>query len=1152
MNFTKNFTELNKGDSGIAGGKGASLGEMTQAGIPVPPGFVVLSDSFERFIEETDLVAEIDSILHSVNNKEIHTVENASEKIRALILNVEMPKDIADEISKSFKELNTKYVAVRSSATAEDGKDHAWAGQLESYLNTTEEDVLTKVKLCWSSLFTPRAIFYRFEKGLHDTKISVAVVVQKMVESEVSGIAFSVHPVTEDYNQLIIEAGFGLGEAIVSGSVTPDSYVVEKNPRNILDINISTQTRALHRAEKASAEHGNNEWVNIPEPKASSQVLNKEQILELSEIILKIENHYGFPCDIEWAFETGKFYIVQSRPITTLAHKKITKQFKSPELQDFDTNGYDFDGKWKNDLFATCFWQDCWVPDLVKDLDLDLPGVGAMNLQGGHYLVEKKLRARMNMQIEEKIKNKDSDFFKNLVRVSNDVFNWGVQRGEKIRTMDPTLENFEYFVETANKINFLWLIGATYTNWPVEKNLQDAVVESNFPAEHVMEIVPKIDTPLHHYQSGLVNFKKHIGTKSFEEVKKDKDLFLKLQKHAETYVWVETFNFIGEPMTTERVYEQIMHLDDKAQAGHKVYHPEKPLSDNLKFALECMHDVGYVKQGGAEYFSIFSERIIPFLNKVAYKIGVTYREFMCLSTYDIRRALNGEVTAETLKSLSAKRIGVNNWALIPGRDGKLIFIEDFDDVNLLVEKMIPRTDDNTTELKGQIGNKGKYTGVARVVMNTYDFDKVLPGDVLVTTMTTPDFIVLMQKSGAIVTDIGGLLCHAAIVSRELNKPCVIGTKFATQILKDGDQVEVDADNGVVRIVKKNFKLDPSDYVRMFAGKSFPYLFSNVFLEYYKSLGVVSIQGEGSWMSFFPKSNIDKTKKEGSDLYTNLEKYTEYRTAFDDYIVKSSQYFESVLKKSVISKEDVEEFFEHVTKLFKYYSKTEFFYTDGVDQSKMIISVKEFDELKLGGRSYLNKIFFESDGYIKSLVKKVSRQTTASESDLLNYSVEEISDLVENGQALESKSIKERDTFFESKDLVLFGSEAESLISDFFSNYLEISNVIKGTIANKGKARGLARVLVPDAKDFEKISRAVNEMNKGEILIAETTSPDIIMACKKASAIVTNQGGQLSHAAIVSRELGIPCIIGTDKDVILNIKTGDMVEVDAENGIVRIL
>lgn len=311
--FSRKFNELSRKDANIAGGKGASLGEMTQAGVPVPDGFVILSSTFDRFLHETDLTQEIDSVLKTVNHNEIHTVENASEKIQGLIKNVVMPEDITTEIKKEFKTLDSKYVAVRSSATAEDGQDHAWAGQLDSFLNTTEKDLLQKVQFCWASLFTPRAIFYRFEKGLNTTQISVAVVIQKMIQSEVSGIAFSVHPVTEDRNQLIIEAGYGLGEAIVSGSITPDSYVVEKVSKKIIDKNVNIQNRGLF-----GLDGGGNEWRNISEPDASSQVLNEKQISELGELIIKIENHYGFPSDIEWAFEKGKFYVVQSRPITTL------------------------------------------------------------------------------------------------------------------------------------------------------------------------------------------------------------------------------------------------------------------------------------------------------------------------------------------------------------------------------------------------------------------------------------------------------------------------------------------------------------------------------------------------------------------------------------------------------------------------------------------------------------------------------------------------------------------------------------------------------------------------------------------------------------------------------------------------------------------
>jgi pyruvate,water dikinase len=312
MELLRDFKAIGKGDAALAGGKGASLGEMTTAGIPVPPGFVLLSSAFNRFLEETDLNVEIDTALHTVDHRDIHSVDAASEKIQALILGTEMPEDIATEIQKHFKKLGAKYVAVRSSATAEDSASAAWAGQLDSFLNTTEDTLLQNVRRCWASLFTPRAIFYRFEKQLHKTIISVAVVVQKMVDSEVSGIAFSVHPVTEDRNQLIIEGGLGLGEAIVSGQITPDSYVVEKIPRRIIDKNVSEQERGLYKVAK-----GGNEWKELGE-KGKAQKLSDTQILKLSELILKIEKHYGFPCDIEWAYDGGEFYITQSRPITTL------------------------------------------------------------------------------------------------------------------------------------------------------------------------------------------------------------------------------------------------------------------------------------------------------------------------------------------------------------------------------------------------------------------------------------------------------------------------------------------------------------------------------------------------------------------------------------------------------------------------------------------------------------------------------------------------------------------------------------------------------------------------------------------------------------------------------------------------------------------
>jgi len=329
MRHLKFFKELNKNTVEIAGGKGASLGEMINNKIPVPNGFVVLASAFDRFVEETHLKEEIEARLAEVNPDDINTVDKASNIIRDVIHDVPMPEDLTKEILTAYDQLGAEHVAVRSSATAEDSDVASWAGELESYLNTTRENVVERVKNCWSSLFTPRAIFYRHEKNLIDAYVSVAVVIQKMVQSEISGITFTVHPVTEDYNQMIIEAAYGLGEAIVGGLVTPDSYIVHKDDMSIFDINVGHQTRKLMKVLKhkniktkeqkfVKDEDEMNEWIEL-DSEGEKQKLSGKQIIEIAEVCNKIEEHYGFPCDIEWAMDSaGKIFITQSRPITTL------------------------------------------------------------------------------------------------------------------------------------------------------------------------------------------------------------------------------------------------------------------------------------------------------------------------------------------------------------------------------------------------------------------------------------------------------------------------------------------------------------------------------------------------------------------------------------------------------------------------------------------------------------------------------------------------------------------------------------------------------------------------------------------------------------------------------------------------------------------
>ncbi|MDE1856520.1 MAG: hypothetical protein KGH98_00375 [Candidatus Micrarchaeota archaeon] len=311
MKFVKLISELRKTDVGIAGGKGASLGEMTNAGINVPGGFVVLSSAFDAFALGSDVEAEIEAALKGLDRNDVEAVELASEKLRAIITNTDVPAEIKAEIVAAHGKVDSKFVAVRSSATSEDSATAAWAGQLETYLNVTSKDIVDMVRRCWASLFTPRAIVYRLSKNI-DGHISVAVVVQKMVESEVSGVAFSVHPVTMSDDQILIEACIGLGEMLVSGAITPDNYVFSKSSGQIIEENINTQSKAMVRDD------GKNKVIELAEEKGSMRKISEPQLVDLARMVMKIEKHYGFPVDVEWAIHAGRLYILQSRPITTI------------------------------------------------------------------------------------------------------------------------------------------------------------------------------------------------------------------------------------------------------------------------------------------------------------------------------------------------------------------------------------------------------------------------------------------------------------------------------------------------------------------------------------------------------------------------------------------------------------------------------------------------------------------------------------------------------------------------------------------------------------------------------------------------------------------------------------------------------------------
>ena len=307
--------ELHVEDIPIVGGKGANLGELTNAGFPVPEAFVLTTAAYDYFIQSSDIMAKIESALEGIDRTSDDSLMAASDEIRAMFEECEIPEDLKKEIVARYRILFPKgkkgFVAVRSSATAEDLPDASFAGQQETYLNVgSEEDLFDKIRKCWSSLFTARAIAYREKQGFAHSDVKLAVVVQRMVNSEFSGIMFTVDP-NSGAKQIVIEAGYGLGEAIVGGEVTPDTYVIDKQKMEILKKRISTQHWKYVRGE-----NGGVVKQDMPADMVKSQKIPDDRIQEIAEIGRQIEIHYEKPMDMEWCVEDNKAYIVQARPIT--------------------------------------------------------------------------------------------------------------------------------------------------------------------------------------------------------------------------------------------------------------------------------------------------------------------------------------------------------------------------------------------------------------------------------------------------------------------------------------------------------------------------------------------------------------------------------------------------------------------------------------------------------------------------------------------------------------------------------------------------------------------------------------------------------------------------------------------------------------------
>ncbi|MFC7068185.1 phosphoenolpyruvate synthase [Halobaculum lipolyticum] len=322
-------------DLDTVGGKGASLGELTGAGLPVPPGFVVTAGTYRTFIEEAGIDEELFAAM-DIDPEDSAALRGAEETARELILGTELPESVRSEILDAYRSMGDgeAFVAVRSSATAEDLPDASFAGQQETFLNVREAALIERVKECWASLFSQRAIYYRQQKGFPHSEVDIAVVVQRMVDAEKSGVMFTSHPSTGE-PEIIVEAAWGLGEAVVSGSVSPDNYVIDRETAAVEQVTVADKKLLMEK----DAETGETVERAVPEEKREARVLDDAEIERLVELGRQVEDHYGTPQDVEWAVYDGEVYMLQSRPITTISESATASSSPSGQEREAATNG---------------------------------------------------------------------------------------------------------------------------------------------------------------------------------------------------------------------------------------------------------------------------------------------------------------------------------------------------------------------------------------------------------------------------------------------------------------------------------------------------------------------------------------------------------------------------------------------------------------------------------------------------------------------------------------------------------------------------------------------------------------------------------------------------------------------------------------------
>ncbi|QUG84682.1 phosphoenolpyruvate synthase [Bacillus nitratireducens] len=865
--FVLDFQEIEKTQLFLVGGKGLNLGELSNIqGIQVPEGFCVTTVGYEKAIEQNEELQTLLQQLTKLKMEERDQIGEISKKIREIIMAVEIPSDVVEAVAHYLSRFGNEHAyAVRSSATAEDLPYASFAGQQDTYLNIIgKEAVLQRVRKCWASLFTDRAVMYRMQNGFEHNQVSICVVVQRMVFPQASGILFTADPVTSNRKVLSIDASFGLGEALVSGLVSADNYKVKEG--EITETMIATKKLAIYALKE-----GGTETKQIDPVQQKLQTLSEQQILQLAQIGRQIEAYFGCPQDIEWCLVDDTFYIVQSRPITTLypipeandqgnhvyvsvGHQQmmtdplkplgmslfqltsfgprfqaggrlfvdVAQRLASPASRELLLNTIGNSEPLIKDALMTVIERDDFIkllPDDEKEKSLgkSMPPTSSQPQIENDPAIVTDLIKNSQASIEELKQNMQT-------KSGSDVLDFileDIQQLKKILFHPQSMAVIMAGMDASTWIN------EKMEQWLGEKNAADTLsqsVQNNITSEMGLALLDVADA-IRPYPK-VIEYLQHIEDDSFldelvtfEGGDKVRDaIYAFLNKYGmrcSGEIDITKTRWIEKPTTIipmilnnirdfeigaskrkfesglqealkkeEELLDRLQHLPD----GKQKVEETKRMIRNIRNFIGYRE---YPKYGMINRYFIYKQAILKEAEQLVQNSVIDEREDIYYLTFEelhevVRtNKLDYEVINKRkneyklYEKLTPPRVITSDGEIITGK---------YKRENLPAEAIV-----------GLPVSSGVIEGRARVILNMEDAN-LEDGDILVTAFTDPGWTPLFVSIKGLVTEVGGLMTHGAVIAREYGLPAVVGVENATKRIKDGQRIRVHGTEGYIEVL----------------------------------------------------------------------------------------------------------------------------------------------------------------------------------------------------------------------------------------------------------------------------------------------------------------------------------------------------------------